>query len=126
MSPDEFDKLNKKHPYLTYINFDGEDIIGIVQTIDAQMLSIYAYNYIQTANLKLQFLELGQLWWDDSNHLIPINIFLREEFNVFKDILRCFPVRDVKNLMGPVVNIEETFIKRIKKKKIQLIRHMKP
>ena len=69
-----------------------------------------------------RFLELGRIWWEDSNHIIPINIFLREEFKKFKFTLKCLPTKDVKNYMGPVVNMESSFQKRIKRKRVQLIR----
>lgn len=124
MTPEEFENLNEKHPYLTYIKFDDEDLIGIIQNVDNTLVSIYVYNELSNHEQKQKFLELGRLWWDDSNHLIPINIFLREEFKDFKHILKCFSKKDVNDILGPVVNLEKNFQKRIKRKKIQLIRPM--
>jgi hypothetical protein len=124
MTPEEFSALNEKHPYLTYLTFDAEDIIGIVQNSDAKLISIYVYNYITEPDAKKRYLDLGRLWWEDSNHLIPINIFLRIEFKQFKFSLRCFPKKDVNDIMGPVLNLEESFQKRIKRRKIQLIKPM--
>ena len=79
MTPEEFEILNKKHPYLTYIKFYETEIIGIIQNIDNQMVSIYDYGNITNKEMKKRFLELGKLWFEDSNQKIPINIFLREE-----------------------------------------------
>ena len=73
-------------------------------------------------DLKKKFLELGKLWWEDSNQKIPINIFLREDFVVFKKTLKCLPKKDVKELWGPTLSLEENFQKRIKRRRIQLIR----
>lgn len=124
MTPEEFEKLNSKHPYLTYLTFGEEEIIGIIQNSDNKIISIYVYDNVVDETQKKKFLALGQLWWEDSNHLIPINIFLRIEFKEFKYTLKCLPRKDVSNIMGPLLNLEESFQKRIKRKKIQLIKPM--
>ena len=124
MTPEEFERLNKKHPYLTNIAFQDEDLIGIIQNIDKQILSIYVYNYIATESKKTEFLGCGKLWWEDSNRLIPINIFLREDFYPFKTILRCCSKKDITTILGPVLSLENNFQRRIKRKRIQLIRDL--
>ena len=124
MTPEEFERLNKKHPYLTYIAFQDENLIGIIQNIDKQLLSIYVYNYLDTEAKKTEFLGCGKLWWEDSNRLIPINIFLREDFYPFKTILRCFSKKDITTILGPVLSLENNFQRRIKRKRIQLIRDL--
>ena len=86
------------------------------------MVSIYDYGNITNKELKKRFVELGKLWWEDSNQKIPINIFLREDFIVFKKTLKCLPKNDVKELWGPTLSLEENFQKRIKRRRIQLIR----
>ena len=124
MTPEEFEKLNEKHPYLASLTFANEDFIGIIQNTDSKLISIYVYNTLTDSTQKKRFLDLGRLWWEDSNHLIPINIFLRIEFREFKQTLKCFPAKDVSNVMGYALNLEETFQKRIKRRKIQLIKPM--
>jgi len=122
MTPEEFKRMNEKHPYLTYVSFQEEEIIGIIQNVDNHILSIYVYNYIRTPSLKKKFLNYGQIWWENSNRLIPINILLRDDFNIFKNVLRCFPKKDIKKTLGPILSLETNFQKRIKRKRIQLIR----
>lgn len=124
MTPEEFERLNEKHPYLTYVSFQNEDIIGIVQNIDNHLLSLYVYNLILTEDLKLKFLDCGRLWWENSNRLVPINILLREDFHIFKSVLRCFSKKDIKKTLGPVLSLEDNFQRRIKRKRIQLIRNL--
>ncbi len=126
MSPEDFERLNQNHPYLTYVKFLDEDLVGIIQNMDKQLLSIYVYNHLANQELKSRFLDLGRLWWEDSNHLIPINIFLREEFYAFKHILKCFSRKDVKEIKGPILSLEENFQRRIKRKRIQLVRDLDP
>lgn len=122
MTPEEFEILNKKHPYLTYVRFYDTEIVGIIQNIDNQMISIYDYGNIIEDNLKKKFIELGKLWWEDSNQKIPINIFLREDFFIFRKTLKCLPKKDVKDMWGPILSLEENFQKRIKRRRIQLVR----
>ena len=124
MTPEEFERLNEKHPYLTYVSFQNEDLIGIVQNVDNHLLSIYVYNFLLTEELKLTFLDYGKLWWETSNRLVPINILLREDFHIFKNILRCFSKKDIKQTLGPLLNLENNFQRRIKRKRIQLIRDL--
>ena len=52
MTPEEFAKLNEKHPYLTSLTFNNEDLIGIIQNTDNKLLSIYAYNDLTDENQK--------------------------------------------------------------------------
>lgn len=122
MTPEEFERLNKKHPYLTYIAFQDQNLIGIIQNVDKQLLSIYVYNHLDTESQKTEFLNCGKLWWEDSNRLVPINIFLREDFYPFKTILRCFSKKEIDKILGPILSLENNFQRRIKRKKIQLIR----
>jgi len=124
MTPEEFEKLNNKHPYLTCLTFAEEDLIGIIINSDNKLISLYTYNKLKEEKDKKHFLELGKLWWEESNHLIPINIFLRIEMKPYKSTLKCLPMKDVTDIMGPLINLEENFQKRIKRKKIQLIRPM--
>ena len=124
MSPEDFERLNQNHPYLTYVKFLDEELVGIVQNMGTQLLSIYVYNYLTNDNMKSKFLDLGRLWWEDSNHLIPINIFLREEFYLFKSILKCYSKKDIEDIKGPVLSLEDNFQKRIKRKRIQLVRKL--
>lgn len=125
MTLDEFEKLNKKHPYLTHIELLNSNLVGIVQNSDNHLVSVYDYSYISVEEQKIDFLNLGKQWWEESNRLIPIDIFLREEFNPFKGLLRCISRKDIQEINGPLVNLEENFQKRIKRKRIQLIRKFK-
>lgn len=120
----EFNNLNNNYPYLTYIKFQEEELIGVVQNVDNQLFSMYIYNYLSTPEEKAEFLSLSKLWWEDSNQQIPINIFLREDFDKFKKILKCYPKKNISDIKGPIVSLEKSFQKRIKKRRIQLVRDM--
>jgi hypothetical protein len=74
---------------------------------------------------RLIFLELGEVWWWESNRKIPINIFLKKEMIIFRPYIKTFSSKDVEVLFGPIVNLSEIAEKRIKRKSIQLVRNPK-
>jgi len=58
----------------------------------------------------------------ESNRQIPINIFLRKDIDVFKYTIKTFNSKDVRIILGPVVNLMNLSLKRIKRKSVQLVR----
>jgi hypothetical protein len=71
------------------------------------------------------FLEMGEIWWWESNRKIPINIFLKSEMQVFRPFIKTFNSKDAELIFGPTVNLSEIAEKRIKRKSIQLVRSVK-
>lgn len=93
--------------------------------LDDSVASIYDFNVIRTENERKIFLEMGDVWWWESNRKIPINIFLKEEMIVFRPYIKTFNAKDVEVLFGPIVNLSEIAEKRVKRKSIQLVRSVK-
>lgn len=91
-------------PFLTIGEFDDEIILGIIQNIKENYIFIYVFNIIKTEFLRRKFLELGNKWWWESNRSIPINIFLNKEFDIFKNCLRIYQVKNFKILYTPNIN----------------------
>ena len=80
---------------------------------------------ISNEELRKNFLDMGEVWWWESNRKIPINIFLKFEMQIFKPYIKTFNSKDAELLFGPVVNLSEIAEKRIKRKSIQLVRTVK-
>ena len=76
----------------------------------------------KTNKEKERLLELGSVWWWESNRMIPINIFLREDMKNFNYCLLTMNSKDVKVTIGPVTNINNLTVKRVKRKSVQLVR----
>jgi hypothetical protein len=74
---------------------------------------------------RTSFLEMGEIWWWESNRKIPINIFLKSEMQVFRPFIKTFNSKDAELIFGPTVNLSEIAEKRIKRKSIQLVRSVK-
>jgi hypothetical protein len=112
----------KKHPFLSCIKSNEIEYLGIIINYDNHVASIYDISKLKTIEEKGIFLDLGETWWWESNRKIPINIFLKNQMQVFRPIIKTFNSKDIELVFGPTVNLSEIAEKRIKRKSIQLIR----
>lgn len=117
--------FQESHPFISCIKVGDIEYIGIVINFDNYVTSIYDITAIKFDEEKRRFLELGEIWWWESNRRIPINIFLKKEMSQFKSVIKTFNAKDVKLIFGPSVNLSEISEKRIKRKSIQLVRAVK-
>ena len=97
----EYAELQEKFPFLSCIRHSNNEYVGILLNQDQFVTSIYVYDQIQDTNLKQLFLELGEVWWWESNRTIPINIFLNREFEEFRSYIKTFTTKDVEVVFGP-------------------------
>jgi len=104
------------------IGYGDNEYIGIVQNRDSIVTNFYDYAAITDLAERARFLDLGEQWWWESTRKIPINIFLREEWGIFKVYLRTFNSKDVVVLHGPVVSLADLAQTRSKRRSITLIR----
>jgi hypothetical protein len=119
---DHYKNLLTKYPYLSHITYGGNDYIGIVQNSDEIITTLYDFGMLKDADLKKAYLTLGETWWWESNRLIPINVFLKNDWSVFRVCLRTMNSKDVEIKMGPYVSLKEMATKRSKRKSITLVR----
>ena len=118
----ELKQLLDQYPYLTLLTYGNNEYIGIIQNFDEVITTIYDFGLIKDAELKQTFLALGEIWWWESNRLIPINVFLKQDWVVFKSVLRTMNSKDVEIKLGPYVSLKEMSAKRSKRKSITLVR----
>lgn len=119
-----FKKLSENHPFITVCSYANQDYVGIVQNRDDMVTTIYDYGSIIDPVVKEKFLELGDVWWWESNRLIPINLFLKDEWAMFKPYLRTFNNKSLMIVHGPVCSMNELSKRRSKRKSITLVRKM--
>jgi hypothetical protein len=124
MNNDLFAKLAEKYPFITLCVYANTEYVGIIQNQDEVITTIYDFGSIQDLDIKRQFLELANIWWWESNRSIPINIFLKNEWNPFKAYLRTFTNKDLEILHGPVCSLSEMARKKSKRKSITLVRRI--
>jgi len=109
-------------PFISVINYGESEYVGVIINQDQYVTSFYDIDAIKTPDEKTIFLEIGETWWWESNRQIPINIFLRLEIEPFRYCIKTFNSKDVRILLGPVVNLLNLSVRRIKRKSVQLVR----
>ena len=114
----------KQYPFLSLVTYGGQEYVGIMQNQDDSFLSMYDYSKIDS-KIKPLFLELGDVWWWESNRTIPINLFLKNDFTSFSKYLITFNIKDTEVLRGPSVSIADLAKKRSKRRNIQLVKKVK-
>ena len=117
--------VQENFPFLSVVTYGGQEYIGIIINQDVSVTSMYVYTAIKSETEQKAFLDLGEIWWWESNRMIPINIFLRGEIEPFKYCIMTMNSKDVKVSIGPCVNLNNLSIKRIKRKSVQLVRKPK-
>lgn len=124
MTPEFLNKLEESHPFISVCVYSGHDYVGIIQNRDDIVTTIYDYGSIVEPELKAKFLELGDIWWWESNRMIPINMFLKEEWVVFKRYLKTFNNKSLEIVHGPACSMNELSARRSKRKSITLVKRL--
>lgn len=116
------ENLQENFPFISVLTHVDQEYVGIIINQDSLITSIYDYAAIRTDEEKQRFLELGEIWWWESNRQIPINIFLNRDLADFRYVIKNFSTKDVKVTLGPCTSLNDIIVKRIKRKSITLIR----
>ncbi len=113
--------LLEKFPFLTLVRYGNEEYVGIVGNADGAVFNLYCWDLLKTNEQKLNFIKLGEEWWFETNHSIPINILLINRWQ-FQETLRSLNYKNVEVVYGPVTSFGSLIKKRGKRRNIQLIR----
>jgi len=118
------EQIQDDFPFITVITYGNHEYVGIIINQDNNITSIYDYNILKGDEHKKLFLELGEIWWWESNRMIPINIFLKNAWNDFRYSLITLTVKDIKEQKGHIVSLNSLANKRTKRRVIQLVRKL--
>jgi hypothetical protein len=121
---DNIKHLLDQYPFLSYVTYGGNDYIGIIQNSDELITTIYDYALLKGLDQKSRFLDLADQWWWESNRLVPINVFLKQDWIEFRFCLKTFNSKDVSIEHGPYVSLKEIAQKKSKRRSITLIRRV--
>ena len=124
MGSDLFQKLADKYPFITLCIYASNEYVGIVQNRDDAITTIYDFGAVTDQDFKRKFIDLANTWWWESNRSIPINIFLRGEWDPFRPTLRTFANKDLEILHGPICSLNDIARKKSKRKSITLVRRV--
>jgi hypothetical protein len=114
--------IEKNLPFISVVAYGGNEYVGIIANQDSVVTSMYIYNSLKSDEHKKLLLELGEIWWWESNRMIPINIFLKKEISALNYSIITMNSKDVKISVGPCVNLNNLNIKRVKRKSVQVMR----
>ena len=118
-------EIEENYPFISVVTYGGQEYVGIIVNQDQFVTSMLIYSKLRSMEEKKLLLELGDTWWWESNRMIPINIFLRNEIDLIKYCQMSMNSKDVKIVLGPTVNLGNLSVKRVKRKNVQLVRKPK-
>jgi hypothetical protein len=119
------DNIEQNLPFISVINYGENEYVGIIINQDQYVTSFYDLNALKTPEEKTKFLEIGEIWWWESNRQFPINIFCKDEIGPFHYAIKTFNSKDTRIILGPVVNLMNLTLKRVKRKSVQLVRKVR-
>ena len=117
-------QLTEKYPFMSFCVYAGVEYVGIIQNRDETITTIYDFGQMQDLKSKQLFLELASIWWWESNRSIPINIFLKKEWEPFRVYRRTFINKDLDILCGPICSLADISKRKTKRKSITLVRRI--
>jgi hypothetical protein len=116
------DNIEQKLPFISVLNYGELEYIGIIINQDQYVTSFYDLNAIKTLEEREIFLDIGETWWWESNRQFPISIICKDQIQPFAYAIKTFNSKDVRVILGPVVNLMNLTMKRVKRKSVQLVR----
>jgi hypothetical protein len=119
------DDIEQNLPFISVLTYGDTEYVGIIINQDQYVTSFYDLNALRTPEEKTALLEIGETWWWESNRQFPISIFCREQIQPFFYAIKTFNSKDTRILLGPVVNLMNLTLKRVKRKSVQLVRKVK-
>ena len=119
------DSIEQNLPFISILNYGGDEYVGIIINQDQFVTSFYDLNALKSLEERNVLLEIGETWWWESNRQFPITIICKDLISPFSYAIKTFNSKDTRVILGPVVNLTNLTIKRIKRKSVQLVRRPK-
>ena len=116
------EETRSKYEFLTFLSMTTDVVkVGVVQNETLKVMMFYDFEKIRTEEEKREFLQIADEWWWESNQSIPLNAFAGDRFDKFDYILTGYPKKIVEEVIGPTFSLQNQYLKRIKKKKIEIV-----
>jgi len=114
--------IENNFPFISVVAYGGNEYVGIISNQDNTITTMYVYDKLKSDEHKKLLLDLGEIWWWESNRMIPINIFLKKDIVELNYCMISMNSKDVKVSIGPCVNLNNLSLKRVKRKSVQVMR----
>ena len=112
----------ERYPFFALIRYGEQEYVCIIQNQDSDVTTIYDYRSLKTEEHRVDFIALAEQWWWESNRMIPINIFLKDDWTKFRYVSKTLLTKEVNIIAGHAVKLIDLANKRTKRKMIQLMR----
>ena len=112
----------ERYPFFALIRYGEQEYVCIIQNQDSDVTTIYDYRSLKTEEHRIDFIELAEQWWWESNRMIPINIFLKDDWAKFRYAVKTLLSKEVAVMAGHTVRLADLAAKRTKRKMVQLVR----
>jgi len=122
------EKVRTKYEFITFLFFNNDMMTcGVVQNEATKVIMVYDFLKIKDEKARVRFLALAERWWWQSSQMVPINMFIGREFDEFSYTLVGYTKKSfVKDPIGPIFSLNNLYLKRPKKKRIDLVNRAKP
>ena len=124
MDNNKIEQLLDKYPFLAIVRYSDLEFVCVIQNQDSDVTTIYDFGELRTDSDRVDFLQYADQWWWESNRLIPINIFLRNDWRRFTYCVKTLISKEVEIISGHCVRLDDLSTKRTKRKSIQLVKRM--
>jgi len=117
-------ETRSKHEFLTFLILKdpGGWKCGVVQNVNNRFITIYDLAKINSKKQQSEFLAYADRWWWESGMSLPIDCYIGRNFDVFQYALSTLPKKTLaEDPIGPTYSITEHYLKRVKKRRIDLI-----
>jgi len=112
----------ERYPFFALIRYGEQEYVCIIQNQDSDVTTIYDYRSLKTEEHRIDFIALAEQWWWESNRMIPINIFLKDDWVKFRYAVKTLLSKEVNVMAGHTVRLADLAAKRTKRKMVQLVR----
>lgn len=117
----QIEKFLAQYPFFALIRYSDHEYVCIIQNQDSDIITIYDWNSLRVLD-RLEFIELADQWWTESSRLVPINIFLRKDWEKFNYTAKTLVAKEATIIAGHSVKLCDLAAKRTKRKIVTLVR----
>jgi len=125
MSSSLYTQLQQKFPFISILSYgaNNDEYIGIVQNAGNTVTCFYDFGSLKSDEEKKLFLTLGEKWYFESNRMLPINIFLKDEWEPFNKYFKTFVTKELTVIHGPATSLDALSTKK-KRRSITMIKKL--
>lgn len=117
-------ETRERHEFLTFLILsDGTEWrCGVVQNSNNRFITFYDLAKIREEKSQNRFMTHADRWWWESGLALPIDAFIGKSFDEFQHALCTIPRKMLsQDPIGPTYSITEHYLKRVKKRRVELV-----